>query len=97
MVIDQTNGWYAVRTPKPSGWVHVAMVYHGVGQGITGYVDGSQIGYDTQIYAGGTGVGTGQVVIGRRVFGWGPRYASAYVDELKMYNRQLSQEEIAKM
>ena len=38
--------------------------------------------------------GNGEVVIGRRL---GDQYASAFVDEIKMYNRQLSQEEIINM
>ena len=98
MVIDETDGWYGTGIQKPSGWVHIAMVYHGVRQGITGYVDGSQIGTGTSINPGHGGMGTGQVVIGRRVFSEeGPRYASVQVDELRMYNRQLSKEEIANM
>ena len=91
MAIDQTDGWYVVNTPKPTGWTHVAMVYHGVGQGITGYVDGREIGTDTEITPGPKERGTGWREI------YGRRYASAFVDEIKMYNRQLSQEEIANM
>ena len=75
----------------------MAMVYHGVGQGITGYVDGSQIGTDTEITPDPKERGTGRVVIGWRAYYDGRRYASAHVDEIKMYNRQLSREEIANM
>ena len=70
------------------------MVYHGVGQGITGYVDGSQIGTDSEITPSPKERGTGWVVIGWRGV-YGRRYASAFLDEIKMYNRQFSQEEIA--
>ena len=73
------------------------MVYHGVGQGITGYVGGSHIGTETSKRAANKETGTGQVVIGKREFPSGPTYTSASVGELKMYNRQLSQEEIANM
>ena len=66
MVIDEIDGWYSVDAPKPSGWAYVAMVYHGVGQGITLYVDGSQIGTDTEITPGPKESGTGRVVIGWR-------------------------------
>ena len=42
--------------------------------------------------------GDGHVFIGRRNLGsQGVKYASTYVDELKMYNKQLSEEEICKM
>ena len=97
VVVDEIDGWYHVDTRKPSGWAHVVMAYHGVGQGITEYVDGSQIGTDTSKQSGHNGMGTGQVSIGRRVFSGGSTYASVHVDELRMYNKKLSPEEIAKM
>ena len=77
----------------------MAMVYHGVGQGITGYVDGREIGTDTEITLGGSTKerGTGQVVIGRRILQSGTKYVSTFVDEIKLYNRQLSEEEICKL
>ena len=74
------------------------MVYHGVGMGIPAYQDGLNIGTTT----GKTSLspkprGGGRVEIGRRVLHSGPFYASAYVDEVKMYNRQLSESEIQNM
>ena len=72
------------------------MVYHGVGQGITGYVEGREIETDTEITPGPKERGTGWVVIGWREV-YRRIYASAFVDEIKMYSRQLSQEEIANM
>ena len=92
--IDQPNGNYVVETTKPTGWVHAVMVYHGVEQGITAYQDGIKVGTDTSRNPFSRPSGNGEVVIGRR---FGALYASAFVDEIKMYNRQLSQEEIATM
>ena len=77
------------------------MVYHGVEQGITAYQDGSLVDSDTSRTAFAQISehisGNGEVVIGRRVGFRNTLYASAFVDEIKMYNRQLSQEEITNM
>ena len=73
------------------------MVYHGVGQGITAYQDGSLLGNDMSREVGSKTSGNGEVVIGRRAGLYNTLYASALLDEIKMYNRQLSQEEISNM
>ena len=73
------------------------MVYHGVEQGITAYMDGILVGTDTSRNPFDRPSGNGEVVIGRRVGWFETFYASAFVDEIKMYNRQLSQEKIANM
>ena len=73
------------------------MVYHGYEQGITVYHDGSKIGTDTDKTSFTTSAGNGRVEVGRRVLPSGTYYASTYVDEIKMYNRQLSESEIQNM
>ena len=73
------------------------MVYHGYEQGISVYHEGSKIGTDTDKTSQNTIGGNGRVVIGRRILTGGTFYASAYVDEIKMYNRQLSESEIQNM
>ena len=64
------------------------MVYHGAGQGISVYHDGSKIGTDRDKASKSTVAGSGRV---DRING------STYVDEIKMYNRQLSESEIQNM
>ena len=76
------------------------MVYHGAGQGITANQDGIEVGTDTvKANYGLKWNGDGHLIIGRWLLGgsFGTRDASAYVDELEMYNKQLSEEEICKM
>ena len=73
------------------------LVYHGFEQGITAYQDGGLVGSGTSRNAFAQTSGNGEVVIGRRVGYRDTLYASAFVDEIKLYNRQLSQEEIANM
>ena len=73
------------------------MVYHGVGVGITVYQDGREIGTDTEKVVLSKPAGNGQVVIGRRNNGAMHHYASVSVDEIKFYNRQLTQQEISNM
>ena len=45
--IDEANGAYYVVIPRPTGWTHGVLVYHGVGMGITAYLDGIEVGADT--------------------------------------------------
>ena len=61
------------------------------------YHDGSEIGTDTTKASTSTIPGNGRVEIGRRVLTSSTYYASVYVDEIKMYNRQLSESEIQNM
>ena len=73
------------------------MVYHGVGVGITIYQDGREIATTTTMIAESKPTGNGQVVIGKRTGRFGDRYTSVSVDEIKFYNRQLSEQEISDM
>ena len=94
--IDESDGAYLLEVDITIGWVHSVIVYHGVGHGITVYQDGSKIATDTDKNdAGVKPKGNGQVVIGIRNHGSGDDYASASVDEIKFYNRQLSEKEIS--
>ena len=95
--IDESDGHYIVYSGTTTGWVHSVMVYHGVGQGITVYQYGSQIGKDTSKNPEFKPRGNGQVLIGKRNGGGGNRYTSASVDDIKLYNRQLTQQEISNM
>ena len=95
--IDESDGHYIVYSGTTAGWVHCVMVYHGFGVGITVYQDESKIGNDTSKGVSYTPTGNGQVVIGRRNGGEGNRYTSASVDEIKLCNRQLTQQEISNM
>ena len=73
------------------------MVYHGVGVGITVYNDARVIGTDTVKIGLSKPAENGQVVIGKRSYGSEDDYSSVSVDEIKFYNRQLSQDEISNM
>ena len=94
--IDEPDWVFIITTDISSGgWVHAVMVYHGVGQGITVYHDGREIGTNLEGgFLGSKPKGNGQVLIGKRGAG---HYTSVSVDEIKLYNRQLSQEEIGNM
>ena len=94
--IDENDGAFIVETDISSGgWVHMVMIYHGVGLGITVYHDGTEVGADTEkAFFGPKPMGNGQTLIGKR---GASSYTSVSVDEVKFYNRQLSQEEIGNM
>ena len=85
-------------TPRSTTWVHIVMVYNGVGGGITAYEDGAQVAADQTKHVKSEEIGNGNVVIGRRVMGDGaPKYASVHVDEIKFYNHQLTEDSIRKL
>ena len=73
------------------------MVYHGVGQGFTIYEDGTRIRADQDKTNVMIPRGNGLVSIGKRYAQGQHKYATASVDEIKMYNRQLTQQEICDM
>ena len=97
-LIEESNGYYGVTTHTSSEWKHIVMVYLGTGTGIIVYQDGIHVGTDTvKTNRGFRSMADGRVFVGLRVTGDYQRYASAYVDEIKMYNEQFSEEEIYKM
>ena len=97
-VLDESDGSYQVSSPVSTNWVHIVMVYHGVGGGITCYEDGIQVVAAHTKDSTSPPVGNGIVVIGRRIQGNNAaRYASTHVDDLKFYNYQLSEDEICKL
>ena len=76
----------------------MTIVYHGPnnGEGFTVYHDGTQVEHDdTRYYTGFSyTTGPGVVVIGRGYTDEDDHYTSVAVDELTMWNRQLSFQEI---
>ena len=96
--MDENNGWYAITGTSTTGWVHAVMVYHGLGNGFTAYEGGEQIGADLDITnANASPSGNGWVYIGKRFAGATDKFATASVDDIKMYNHQLTQQEICGM
>ena len=64
------------------------------GQGITVYTDGALQGSDTSKHTHSLQPGDGRVVIGRRYTDRDWDYASVEVDELTLWNRTLTLQEI---
>ena len=64
------------------------------GQGITVYTDGAVQGSGTSKGSGSRPPGDGRVVIGRYYTNRDDRYASVAVDELTLWNRTLTLQEI---
>ena len=95
--IDQPSGGLTIVTSLPTGWVHAVLIYHGEVEGTTLYHDKAKVGSQTSLFAQPMNKGTGIVFIGRRIDWSRSLYSSVYVDELKMYNRQLSQDDISRM
>ena len=74
----------------------MTIVYHGPnnGEGFTVYHNGIGVAHDNFRSASSHNAGPGSMVIGRTFTDVDDEYASVCVDELTMWNRQLSFQEI---
>ena len=77
-------------------WFHAVLICHGPQDGISVYHDTTQVGMSMK-YGRSTTPGTGQTLIGARDILASPYYTSVAVDEVKMWNRQISENEIENM
>ena len=95
-MIGLTDGEFYSDLDKPAGWYHLVMNYIGSadGQGITVYTDGAVQGSGTSKYTQTEQPADGRVVIGRYYTDNDERYASVLVDELTLWNRTLTLQEI---
>ena len=82
---------------KPAGWTHIVLNYIGPndGQGITIYINGTEVGSDTSKSAGPYSAGDGRIVVGRLFTDSDKWYSSVQVDELSFFNCHLSPAEIS--
>ena len=90
------DGFFVVTVGIMPGWFHLVLVYLGQnnGQGLVVYVNGTKEETDTITYCGANDPGNGELVIGRRYTDLGRNYTSVAVDELTLWNRELSAKEI---
>ena len=92
------GGQFFANTKRPSGWFHIVLNYIGPkdGEGIKIFIKGAQVASDTITSRGPYPTGDGRIVVGKKntdeqnLF-----YASVQVDELRFFNRYLTQEEIS--
>ena len=89
------NGFFSVDVAPVTGWFHLAVVYLGPndGQGLIVYVNRTKVKKCAQRSNRGTSPGNGQLVIGNKLIG-SDDYSSVAVDELTLWNRELSDQEI---
>ena len=82
---------------EPHTWFHLSLVLHGSGSGISIYMDGRWVGekgWTAKEHSSGSGmVGIGALYTIERLHYFG----SVTVDELTMWNRELTSEEIKKI
>ena len=95
------TGYFHTGLDVPSGWFHLALVFHGPenGQGFTLYVDNTSL-TDSKMYVtnnDSTRYSSGAVILGKSVVDRNNNYGSLSVDELTFWNRQLSETEVAKL
>ncbi len=93
-----TDGFFRLAIDRPVGWFHIGVGFSGPaeGQGILLYVNGTLVDSDdTWNQPGPFARGPGVMVLGRRHPDHGWQHSNASVDELAMWNRKLSAQEIA--
>ena len=81
---------------KPDGWFHLVLNYIGPadGQGFNIYTDGALLGNGTNKVTLSYTPGDGRLVIGRLFTDRDDAYVSVEVDELTVWNRTLTLQEI---
>ena len=89
---DALDGYYAFQKNK---WYHVALVWDGKRRKL--YVNGEQIIKDTEDLAGPLESFEGEYYIGTGSYGIGYSTFDGAMDDLKIYNQALSEQEIANM
>ena len=96
--IRHENGSFQLNADRPTEWFHSVLVYHGsaVGQGITLYHNGMMVGNVTSKDSMEQFLpGQGRMVIGKLTTNNNNnKYASVEVDDLTMWNRTITWQEI---
>ena len=70
------------------------MVYHGPGNGVTMYIDGSLASSVTSLYSFNLNAGNGKMVLGRRETNADKLYASFLMDELTLWTEEFSAQDV---
>ena len=91
------DGYFYLKDPRPSGWIHVTLNYLGpnIGEGIKIFYDGTEVASDTTKDGGSFPAGDGRIVVGRFFTDTDEKYTSMQVDELLLFNQALSATDIA--
>ena len=97
--LNPASGYSHIDVPaRLSQWVHHVFVLHHLGEGegdaFSLYVNGVSVGGFTVVSGNRNQPGPGRMVIGRRCVNDDGYYASVVVDELLLWNRKLTQQEI---
>ena len=82
---------------KPPGWFLITMVLRGPDDGIVVYHGATQVAEDTTKSNLPSAPGDSRVLIGRKRISRDDDYASIMVDELTMWNRKLTPEEVTQI
>ena len=100
-ITDLTGYYYTVSSDhapdelrKPAGWFLMTMVLRGADAGIVAYHDTTQVAETTIKTLYGSAPGESRVFIGRKRVSHHQDYSSMMVDELTMWNRKLTSEEV---
>ena len=90
------NGEFRAYAPTtPGDWFHLTWVYHGPSLGTIVYHDGVKIANGSSIHPkDNITTGDGRVVVGRYYTEKNSLYRSVQLDELVLWNRELSDEEV---
>ena len=95
-ILNGQTETFAIVSFTLNQWFHAVVIYQGPQDVFTVYHDTTQVGTSTN-YGRGASKGTGQMLIGAMAIEGAPKYSSVAVDEVKMWNRQISEDEINNM
>ena len=93
------TGYFHRALDVPSGWFHLALVFHGPEHGFIVYKDNTSL-TDSILTTGddaSTRNSSGVVVLDRAIEDRSRNYGSFSLDELTFWNRQLTETEVEKL
>ena len=90
------TGYFVYHAAIPVGWFHLGLVFHGSqqGQGFTLHVHQQSTRRSGTLNSKEYQNTTGTVIIGRRFHERDQNYGSITMDELTLWNRKLSQQDV---
>ena len=90
-----SDGRFSVNGPAfPAGWFHIVVNFHGAEAGFSLYVDGSHVGTHTAKQPQTNLVLSKEIGIGRLYLNTDDYYSTVEVDELMIWNRNLSAQDV---
>ena len=93
--IRLTDGSFTIeRNYQPGNWTHVVFTFLGPDNGVKLFLDGALVQMQFDKVTETKSPGDGRLVIGRHLASWNQNYGSVDLDELLLFNANLTEDEV---